>query len=302
MSIGVPVLIITYQGSPRFDECLASVKAHGARDIYVSIDGAQESAGVRKPGRYTVNIETLAHERRVMTIRRRIMDQNLGSRVHCVDAITWFFQNVEEGLILEDDVIIDGQTKIDRSACDFLSKDVFAICLYGGRQRERSTLISSPLFSTWGWIGNRSNWAARNSYCDAPRLLNWRDVFSVLSVWQAIFWWRWLIKNKDNDTPHWDVLTQEYLFSRGLEVLYSQSVVRCIGFHSGAQNNVRPPLNYFKNKALHSVCLDSNMKLEQGSKKYTMDLSWVLHSFPYNLRTLCAAILYKTMRFNTHGH
>ena len=143
-----------------FSETIQKIKP---AQLYISADGPRKN----KPG------ETAACEktRKVTdlidwecTITTRFLDENRGCKEGVSSGIDWFFDQVEEGIILEDDCLVD--TSFFTFAAELLEKY---------RTDERVMHISASNFSIetkdwpysyyfsyynhiWGWASWRSAW------------------------------------------------------------------------------------------------------------------------------------------------
>lgn len=98
-----PVLLLLYDRpdyTQRLVECLRRVRP---KNIYISIDGAKDNDADRQAVSevyklvqtidWTKNVKTLTHE------------NNKGCRLSVSSAISWFFEQVDEGIVLEDDCL-----------------------------------------------------------------------------------------------------------------------------------------------------------------------------------------------------
>ena len=105
MPFTTPVLLIIFRRPDIAKQLIDAVRAAAPTRIFISCDGPSlERAGEAE--KVAANRELV--EREIdwpCTIERRYSDINQGPRVSISGAITWFFEQVEEGIILEEDCI-----------------------------------------------------------------------------------------------------------------------------------------------------------------------------------------------------
>lgn len=100
----VPILLIIYNRSQEILQQIASLKKIQAQEIYIYADGPKESeidkVNCNKARSTLLNL--IDWECKIITF---FNDKNSGCGRGPYTAINWFFENVEEGIILEDDCI-----------------------------------------------------------------------------------------------------------------------------------------------------------------------------------------------------
>ena len=287
-TIGVPALIISYCGSRRLREQLKALEMHSFTRVYVSLDGPRE--GSAPDGTFVDEVKQ-ALDAICPDVTIRQLRENLGSRQHCVDAISWLFEQEEVGLILEDDVHLARGVRIAPDVAKLFTPQTFGICLYGGAMNDGA--IAAPFFSTWGWVGERQAWQGRMGYF-AHGKTNLADIKTASGNFLIdMFWRRWIKVNHAKSIMHWDVATQEYLFASRLTCVFPPTMVRNAGFASDATNTTKAPLNYIHISPELEFVLNGDLSTGPASQGEVNTLSWTLHSFPFNLPTFFKACLRK---------
>lgn len=133
--------------------------------LYVAADGARKG----KAG----ESELCAEVRRISTsvdwpcdLKILFRDQNLGCKFAVSEAITWFFCNEEQGIVLEDDCL-PSQSFFWYSEF-FLNyyKNNLSISAISGNLRsfdnipdEKNKIFKSKYFNMWGWASWRRAWS-----------------------------------------------------------------------------------------------------------------------------------------------
>lgn len=100
----VPILLIIYNRSQEILQQIASLKKIQAQEIYIYADGPKESEidKVNCNNARSTLLNLIDWECKIITF---FNDKNSGCGRGPYTAINWFFENVEEGIILEDDCI-----------------------------------------------------------------------------------------------------------------------------------------------------------------------------------------------------
>jgi hypothetical protein len=174
MLTSVPVLLITFN---RPD--LASATARAIADlnpsaVYLASDGPRtpQEAPVVNETRNSV-LDALADCAPIFTLFR---DQNLGCKCGVESAVTWFFDNVGEGIILEDDCVPS------RSFFDFCGlmlgryrhdERVMHISGYYAGMSNPGSYVYSKLPRVWGWASWRRAWEMHD--CNKP-ISPWNEI------------------------------------------------------------------------------------------------------------------------------
>ena len=157
----LPVLMIVFNRPETTEKVFAAVREYAPEKLYVAADGPRTAAR---------DAERCAAVRRIFDrvdwpcqLKTRFRDDNLGCRKAPPDGISWFFEQEEEGVILEDDCLP--------------SPDFFRFCsemLARYRNNERIMLIGGSCYFdrpvnsadyafsrfswTWGWATRRNAW------------------------------------------------------------------------------------------------------------------------------------------------
>jgi len=173
-------------------------------------------------------------------IRRHYSDENQGCRLGVSRAITWFFEQVEEGIILEDDCV--PHPDVFPYCTELLERyrqDTRVWCISGsnfqdGQWRSDGSYYLSHYNHCWGWAGWRRCWINYDA-----ELIQWptlRDSGLLESIFydplEREYWsgiWQQLVSAGQPDT--WDYQwTFTCLASGGLTALPNHNLVSNVGF------------------------------------------------------------------------
>ena len=115
MKIKSPILYCCYNRLDLIKKSIKEIQNIECKKIYIAIDGPKKNIEDEKKNveivKYIKSIKFISQ----VTILQR--DKNLGCKIAISDAINWFFQNEELGIILEEDLI---PSKSFFQFCDYL--------------------------------------------------------------------------------------------------------------------------------------------------------------------------------------
>jgi len=158
-----PILFLAFNRPEVTKRVFASISEARPRRLYVAADGPRQE----KQG----ESEKCDEVRRIATavdwdcdLRTLFRDENLGCRIAVSTAIDWFFQNEEEGIILEDDCM---PTQSFFPFCEELLKHyrkdtrVMQICgsyFLSKWSKNSDSYYFSKYGPIWGWASWRRAW------------------------------------------------------------------------------------------------------------------------------------------------
>jgi hypothetical protein len=239
-----PVLLVAWRRPELTRRVIASIRTYAPDQMYVACDGPN----LQREG----EVDSVNETRRVIEseidwpckIYRRYSETNQGCRLGVSNAISWFFENVSKGIILEDDCFVSSHFF---EHCDDLLvryENDLRVWTIGGcnfqdeNWRGDGSYYFSRYFHCWGW----ATWASRWSHYDRD-LKDWPALKSsglMESLFQSEkeknYWfgiWEELFKTGKPNT--WDyqwLLT--CMSNGGLNALPNHNLVENIGFGSDA--------------------------------------------------------------------
>jgi hypothetical protein len=159
-----PVLFLIFNRPDLVEQSFARIRDARPTQLFIAADGPRHE---RENEMELCNqcreiIEQVDWDCEVKTLFR---DKNLGCRVAVSEAITWFFEHVEEGIILEDDCVAD--PSFFPFCAELIEKyrhDERVMCITGnnfqnGIQRGAASYYFSIYNHCWGWASWRRAWS-----------------------------------------------------------------------------------------------------------------------------------------------
>ncbi|EED35468.1 methyltransferase FkbM [Luminiphilus syltensis NOR5-1B] len=291
-----PVLLRIFNRPEKVAVVMEVLRKVRPRELYLVGDGPRPDRGEAE--RALVN-----QARTVATdvdwdceIHVKFYEDNVGGPTAGFEGISWFFCNVDKGIVLEDDNV---PTLSFFRFCDELlelyREDERVGCITGNNFQSRKIGGASHYFSKyshcWGWASWSNSWAGctlePEFWRELKRSRQWMEWLpdSVeRSYWDGIF-----DALSSGSKVHWDYAWMLWLWKRGALIATPNSnLVTNIGFDESAQNTTNPghPLANLPVQSLDEVIYPAEVVLDQeadrsafdfvfGGRWYRFPLSWL---------------------------
>jgi len=160
-----PILLIAFNRIHTLEKVFQRIKQVEPTRLYIAVDGPRAS---KMPEEAHLVEEVIAYLKGAVTWRCKteflIRKENLGCKLGVSSAITWFFENVEAGIILEDDCV--PETSFFKYCSELLDQykgNNEVMMISGDQFASLDRLHDSYYFSVtphiWGWASWRRAWA-----------------------------------------------------------------------------------------------------------------------------------------------
>lgn len=177
-------------------------------------------------------------------------EKNDGSRVAETEAINWFFDNVEEGIILEDDCLPSQSFfYFCKELLKYYRNDARIMMISGnnfhfGRKYGRYSYFFSRHVLTWGWATWRRAWSYNDM--NLENLIDFKKEQKIKDINGNYLWKRNYLANLDkvynNRLDAWDFPWSYTNFCQnGLVCIPNVNLVSNIGFGADAVNHTGRP-------------------------------------------------------------
>lgn len=277
LSVDCPVLLIAWRRPQTISIVIDAIRQVSPNRLFIACDGPNPA----HPG----EAEKVEATRKVIedridwhcNISRLYSDENQGCRLGPIRAINWFFEQVDEGIILEDDCVPHPDffaycaTLLQR-----YREDRRVWCIGGsnfqrGNIRGKGSYYFSRYPHTWGWATWRRCW----DHYDAD-LRSWPKVRQSTYLdsifedrYEQLHWSEFWERLYTNALPNtcWDYqwcLT--CMVNGGLTALPNHNLVRNIGFDADATHT---PYANAEPGSLARFVIDSTSQLEGFSSALT---------------------------------
>jgi hypothetical protein len=218
-----PILLLVFNRPETTRRVLEAIRRIVPTRLYVAADGPR-SGHERDAGR-CAEVRDLVHRGIDWDCDIQYLERetNLGCRRAVSSAITWFFEKVEEGIILEDDCLPAPQFFPFCSNLLARYQDVPRVAHIGGyncqlgRKRGEGSYYFSKYFHVWGWASWRRAWngydvemhdyqlfiksgGLENLFDRRSLRAYWRDIFDATAAGVVNTWdYQWVYRNFKDD-------------------------------------------------------------------------------------------------------
>jgi len=159
-----PILLIVWRRPKETIEVIDSLRKIKPKQLFISCDGprlgnSQEALKVKKTQEVCKEFINWDCE-----VKWQISETNLGCKVGVVSAINWFFNNVQEGIILEDDNVAHPDFFV---FCNNLLEkyrlDKRVWCISGSNNQDNiirgeGSYYFGKIPLIWGWATWKNRW------------------------------------------------------------------------------------------------------------------------------------------------
>ncbi len=240
-----PVLLLVYNRPEQTIRVLQRLKECGATNVFVSGDGPKNSLDRLK----TEEVKSCVNRFSPMISASRFSDKNRGCKNSVIDGINWFFENVEEGIILEDDCLpsehffpfineLIGRYREEKKVQMISGNNPL------GTWESEGNHFFSRIGHIWGWATWKDRWNQFNS--DLPEL----QKFILTDGFERAFGPTALAESRKQLTHQsaqgeidtWDYQWMAHiLMQNGLAVVPTENLVENIGFDNSGTNLTAKP-------------------------------------------------------------
>lgn len=241
-----PILFIVFNRPSCTARVFAAIRNARPRQLFIAADGPRQQVSTDEDHCRLVR-ELVSQVDWDCEVKFLLRKRNLGCRIAVSSAITWFFQHVEQGIILEDDVLPSTefyhfcsellQRYRNEPRVMMISADNFQM----GVQRGKYSYYFSRFAHIWGWASWRRAWRHYTSERTALTFLRRNKFFerTFPLVSDQVYWIDCFKKTIQGKIDTWDYLWQMSIWCQnGLSISPNANLASNIGFDREATHTV----------------------------------------------------------------
>jgi hypothetical protein len=241
-----PILFIVFNRLDKAYIVFETIKKLRPRFLYIAADGPRPERSGEKKLCENIRKKLLNEIDWPCEVKTLFQESNLGCKLGVSKAITWFFENVEEGIILEDDCLPDESffKFCSELLIKYRNNDEVAVISgnhFGSETFGDASYYFKRIPHIWGWATWRRVWQkydiSMRSYPEFRKNKRIKEIWSskkVQNYWLNIF--DQVYKNKI-DT--WDYqLAFSIFFNNEICICPNYNLVSNIGFGKDFTNTV----------------------------------------------------------------
>ena len=272
-----PILFLIFNRPDTTQKVFSRIREIKPKYLFIAADGPR----VNKEGEY----EKCQQARQIVSnidwdceVKLLFRDENLGCKIAVSNAITWFFEHVEQGIILEDDCLAH---KSFFTYCETLLdkyKDNEEVMHIGGNNfsYKMNWFKSEQYFFSaysliWGWATWRRTWNKFDiELSNYEKLLDSNQISLYLKTKKEVSYWRErFTRVKKQNLSSWAYIWQYSIWqAKGICITPYKNLVENIGFgeeatHTKSDHLYNPVENLKARKTLikkHPTEIEINRK------------------------------------------
>lgn len=235
-----PVLFLIFNRPDKTQKVFNAIRQAKPKQLFIAADGP-------RPDREG-EIEECQKARQIATsvdwdceVKTLFRDKNLGCKIAVSSAIDWFFKNVEEGIILEDDCLPSQSFFwFCQELLEYYRNDTRVMYISGdnfqfGHKRGEGTYYFSKYSHIWGWATWRRAWnffdLNMNNFEEFETENQINNIFRIRQ--QQKYWMKFFQLAYDGKIDTWDYQwVYTCLINNGLCIMPNVNLVSNIGFGS----------------------------------------------------------------------
>jgi len=240
-----PILFLVFNRLDTTKQVFEEIKKVKPKKLFVAADGPRNATEKKKTNavrKYILN--NIDWDCEVKTLFRT---KNLGCGKAVSSAITWFFDNVNMGIILEDDCL---PSQSFFPFCEELlkkyknNKKIMQIAGFNpvsSKLKVNESYLFSYLGGIWGWATWKRAWEKYDFDIKEFEKSKTQKKLKKIGFSEQMIEFKLktfeLIKNKQVDTwdYQWDFAK---LYNSGLTIIPRENLIKNIGFGAGSTNNL----------------------------------------------------------------
>jgi hypothetical protein len=241
-TLPTPILFLIFNRPETTERVFEIIRKIKPAKLFVSADGPRGN----KSGENEKCLETRKIIDKVdweCDVHKNFSDENLGCKKGVTKGINWFFDNVEEGIIIEDDCILDDSFFFFASEMLTCYKDDERIMHIGaanfqdGIKRGDASYYFSKFCHVWGWATWRRAWknydVGIKSFDEFKSRYLIKNIFEDKKIQEH--WMKLFQTVYDNRLDTWDFQWVYTVWKQnGLSIIPNQNLVSNIGFGTDA--------------------------------------------------------------------
>lgn len=249
--MNTPILFLIFNRPDTTKLVFNKIREIKPRKLFIAADGPRKNIAnefeLCQKTRSIINIDWDCE------VNKLYRDENLGCGKAVKSAIDWFFNNVNQGIILEDDCLPNNSFFIFCEKLLEKYKNNKEIMIIGGNNFQQqkwgdSSYYFSAFSHIWGWATWKRVW---DNYKFDVKELDIDNIEKVLQYYfnnkKTISYFKSIYKKMSSDKPidTWDYqLTFSIWKNQGLSIIPNVNLVKNIGFDSRATHTRKKRKKY----------------------------------------------------------
>lgn len=294
-----PVLFLIFNRPDLTEKVFGQIRKVRPRQLFIAADGPRAT--------YPDDLEKCKKTRELVLgminwdceVKTLFRDKNLGCGLAVSQAITWFFEHVEMGIILEDDCYPDlsffwfCQKLLEMYHNNSTVMHIGGVNFQNGKSRGKFSYYFSNYSHVWGWATWKRAWVKYNHNIQITDF----DSNSLMKVLkdrpQAKFWNQLVINLSQDKIDTWDYRWHFAIFRYGgISIIPNKNMVVNLGFGSNATHTKNISIDQQVESITFPLSVPFQIEINYKADKYTFNKHYFARtSIKNHLRNLAYSIV-----------
>lgn len=249
-NLKLPVLIIGFNRPDLTEITLNRIIEYKPSKIYFAVDGARENNLIEiEKVNQVCDLKDIIPDS--IHLETRFAEKNQGCRLGVSSAISWFFENEEMGVILEDDCFPDlsfftfCEDLLVRYMDDQSVGMISGVNFFYNQIDLKNSYFFSKYFHIWGWATWRRAWEGyKSNNLDLSNIES--ELAKVFNSKRAIQTWKsWIEESSSGKVDTWDHQWSYHNWKAGrISIMPAKNLVRNLGFREDGTHTNDPSSNF----------------------------------------------------------
>lgn len=280
-NFSTPILFLIFNRPDTTEKVFEIIRKIKPEKLFVSADGPR----AHKEGEKEKCEQTRKIIERVdwkCEVHRNFSEENLGCKKGVVKGINWFFDNVEEGLIIEDDCMLDdsffgfAEAMLKRYKDDERIMHIGAANFQDGKKRGDASYYFSKFCHVWGWATWRRAWKHYDVAIKSFSQFKTNNTIAAILPDRKMqkHWLKLFQTVYDNALDTWDFQWVYTVWElKGMSIIPNENLVTNIGFGEEATHTRDSEHVLAENKSgsIKEIIHPEKIKINEEADKYTFD-------------------------------
>ncbi len=274
MTLKLPILFIIFNKKEETKQVFQSIRLQKPAKLFIAADGARDDKEGEQEKCEYVRKWVLDHIDWDCEVKTLFRDKNVGCGHGPAEAITWFFENVDEGIILEDDCLpnLSFFSFCEELLPKYRNDNNISIVSGNNFQPNQPLKIEGDYYfsvfpSTNGWATWKRTWQDYDYYISKWKTIDRNNFLSFLfSEKKYQLWWKDRFDTIYNQKPDdmWDFQFYFHCMNRRqLAIIPKGNLVTNIGYGADATHSSDPD-NYFANFKMYDLIFPISHPIERN--------------------------------------
>ncbi len=277
-----PILFLIFNRSDTTEKVFNEIRKIQPKQLFIAADGYRTAKEGEKELCELTRKVVIDNIDWPCEVKTQFRDVNLGCGLGPCTAINWFFEHVEEGIILEDDCLPEQsffnycELLLERYRSNEKIMSISGDNFQNGIKRGDGSYYFSTIFHGWGWATWKRAWRLNDFYMEKwPEFKTQRLLHICNNDIQKYNYWNMILDGVYNKTINADPWDYQFLLSiwyhNGLNIHPNVNLVSNIGFGDGATHttDTSNKLGYMKVEVYDKDIIPASIEVNKSADDYT---------------------------------